>query len=407
MARDDLPSNLFERLAKTPYVNDPYTQLQHLCRMPAARMRTGELVLVGHAEVSEVLRSRSFAKPELPALPLRSVRTLFRMFLMLNDPDHHRLRHAVAPAFSPAAVASRQQAVRAEVEALVGRCTTLEAVSELAYPLPLNLICSWLGARPEDQARIGAWSRTLTAALDSPMPLRPSAALRYARAIATHQSQPVATLRAARSIVAYATRLITDDDHDDTAELLKVLRRAVADGTITIEEAAATWVLLVIAGHETTANLIGNALALLAAHPEQLEVLQANPQLVEGCLDEVLGYESPVPLGIRIATETVHIAGHDLGPGDGAYVLFSMANRDPAVYDNPDRFDITRVATSHLAFGQGSHFCLGAQLARLEAREALSAIAPRMHIGPPAPVHWRQSFATRGVESVSLTLDAA
>jgi cytochrome P450 len=400
----DLPSDFFERLARRPWSNDPHQQLAPLRTRPAHRLKTGELVLVDHASVCEVLRSPSFAKPDLPTVPFKSVRTLFRMFLMLNEPDHLRLRRAIAPAFTPGAIATRKEAVHEELARLLDGRGEIDAVADLGYPLPLNLICGSLGVDRAARARVGTWSQVLMSALDNPIPVRPSAAVRYAGAVAARRSRPIATLNAARGIVGYATDRLEAADEPPGADILLALRAAVAERTMSLDEAAATWVLLVIAGHETTANLIGNSLALLVAHPDQLDLLAAEPHRADACVEEVLRYESPVPLGIRFATEPVSVGGHDLTSGDGAYVLFGMANRDPDVFEDPDRFDITRNTHGHVGLGHGSHFCLGAHLARLEGAATLEAVIPRLRNTTPAPPKWRQSFATRGIQGLPLTL---
>ena len=401
MPTHQLPADFFERLATPALAQDPYPELARLLIDPAPRLRSGEVALGHHRDVERVLRSLTFLKPTLPPVPLPSVRTMLRMFLLLNAPDHPRLRRAVAPLFTPAAVAARRELIEREVERLLHGRTELEVVRELAYPLPLHLICTWLGVRPGDEPRIEEWGKVLLANLDGPVPLGPRDALRYAAAVARRRSRPLATILAIRAMGAYARNLLRGDGD---AEFLTVLRAAVADGTMSEDEAVATWVLLVIAGHETTANLIGNTVHLLLAHPEQLAAVRDDPSLVGAAVEESLRFESPVPMGVRVASEPVSIAGHDLDAGAPVFVVIASANRDPAVFPDPDRFDLFRDATPNIAFGHGAHVCIGAQLARNEAIAAVAAVVGRHPVGTGSPPRWRPTFATRSLDALPVRL---
>ena len=403
MPAHELPADFFERLATPALAQDPYPELRRVHRDPAPRLHSGEVVLGHHADVERVLRSPIFLKPTLPPVPLPSVRTMLRMFLLLNAPDHTRLRRAVAPLFTPAAVSARREFIESEVDRLLRGRTDLDVVRDVAYPLPLHLICTWLGVRPGDEPRVEAWGRVLLANLDGPVPLGPRDALRYAAAVARRRSRPLATVIAIRAMGAYARELLRGDGD---AEFLVVLRAAVADGTMSENEAVANWALLVIAGHETTANLIGNTLHLLLAHPEQLAAVQDDDSLVGAAIEESLRFESPVPMGVRVSSEPVSVAGHDLGVGDPVFVVIAGANRDPAVFTDPDRFDLMRDATSNIAFGHGAHVCIGAQLARTEARAAVSAIVARRPEGTGGPPRWRPTFATRSLEALPVRLSS-
>jgi hypothetical protein len=361
-------------------------------------------VLGHHADVERVLRSPVFLKPSLPRVPLNSVRTMLRMFLLLNAPDHPRLRRAVAPLFTPTAVSARRELIESEVDRLLHGRTELEVVRDLAYPLPLHLISTWLGVRPGDEPRIEAWGRVLLANLDGPVPLSPRDALRYGAAVARRRSRPLATVLAIRAMGAYARDLLRGDGH---AEFLMVLRDAVAAGTMSEDEAVATWALLVIAGHETTANLISNTIHLLLADPVQLAAVQDDASLVDAAVEESLRFESPVPMGVRVPSEPVSVGGHDLDPDDPVFVVIASANRDPAVFTDPDRFDVTRDPTPNIAFGHGAHVCIGAQLARAEASTAVAAIVARHPVSTGGPPRWRPTFATRSLEALPVRLSSS
>ncbi len=400
-----LRSDFFERLARPETAQNPHVLVDALRYVPPPRLRSGELVLARHRDVTDVLRDPRFVKPTLPSLPLRSVQTLFRMFLVLNEPDHGRLRHVVAPWFTPASVGRRRDRVAEVAESLLGPRTEVEVIQEFAYPLPLRLISQWLGVRQGDEARIARWATTLTQALDAPMPLTLSAVPRLLRAVVTRQARPVATLGAARAIVDYARAVVAGGSASEEAEMLLTLRSAWSEGAMSLDEAVATWVLIVIAGHETTANLIGNATYLLLNHRDQLQLINHDPSLVPAAIEETLRYESPVPLSARVATADIDLAATTVAKGTTVFVLLGAANRDPDAFSSPNQFDIRRDASGNVAFGLGSHFCVGAHLARLEAEVAIRAILRR---GPQlfgAPPTWRNTFATRGLATLRARFD--
>lgn len=403
MPARQLPADFFERLATPALAQDPYPELEVLHEDPAPRLRSGEVVIGRHADVQRVLRSSAFLKPTLPPVPLSSVRTMLKMFLLIDGPDHIRLRRAVAPLFTPSVVTARRQLIESEVDRLLHRRTELDVVRDLAYPLPLRLICIWLGVPARDEARIEAWGKVLLANLDGPVPLNLRDALRYAAAVARRRSRPLATIRAIHAMGGYARALLRGDGD---GEFLDALRDAVATGTMSEDEAVATWALLVIAGHETTANLIGNTLHLLLANPDQLAAVQDDASLVASAVEESLRVESPVPMGVRVAAEPISLAGHALEAGDPLFVVIASANRDPEIFTDPGRFDVARGASSNLAFGHGAHVCIGAQLARIEATAAVTALVARHPVRAGQPPRWRPTFATRSLEALPVRLSS-
>jgi len=401
-----LPSDFFERLSRPPGSDDPHAQLARLRVDPPPRLRSGELVLARHADVVGVLRNASFVKPILPSIPIPSVRATMRNFLLLDGPDHTRLRRAVAPLFVPSAVERRRARIVDRAERLLAGRRELDVIEDLAYPLPLGMIADALGVPPEDEARIATWGTALLETLDNPMPLSVGGALRMAKAVVLRRSHPVALMRAIHAIAGYARRRLLADDPPAEADILRALQDALRDDTITLDEAIGTWVLIVIAGHETTANIIGTTLHLLLAHPDQRRLVDDDPALVADAVREALRLESPVPNGIREAAADTTVAGHQVPAGTTVHVLFGAANRDPEVFPEPDRFDIRRAETAHIAFGHGSHFCVGAQLAQLEAEIAVAQVLrrnPRLQAGA-RPV-WRPTFATRGIAALPIELD--
>jgi cytochrome P450 len=272
--------------------------------------------------------------------------------------------------------------------------------------LPLGLICETLGVPPGDEHLIGRWGAALLETLDNPMPLTPRGALRMARAVVLRRSHPVALLRSLRGIASYARDRLDDPDPPPEADVLRTLQAARHDDVMSPDEAVGTWTLMVIAGHETTANLIGTTMHLLLAHQEQRALVDADPGLVPAAVREALRLESPVPLGVRIAERATTVAGVPAPAGTNVVVLFGAANRDPDVFREPARFDVRRDPTGHLAFGLGSHFCVGAQLALVEAEIAVERLLrrrPRLRAG--AIPSWRPTFATRGIACLPVDVD--
>jgi cytochrome P450 len=268
------------------------------------------------------------------------------------------------------------------------------------------MIADALAVPPEDEAQIAAWGAALLETLDNPMPLTIGGALRMAKAVALRRSHPVALLRAIHGLAGYARRRLTTGPVPDQADILRTLRDGASTGELTMDEAIGTWILIVIAGHETTANIIGTTLHLLLAHPEQRALVAADPGLVASAVREALRLESPVPLGVRVAAADTTVAGEPVAKGTSVVVLFGAANRDPDVFDEPDRFDVRRADVGQLAFGHGSHFCVGAQLAQLEAEVAVGALLQRNpRLAPGAQPRWRPTFATRGIAELPVELD--
>lgn len=395
-----LAAGFFRSLAKPPYCDDPHARLEPL-RGTYPKLRTGEVVVTGYADAQAVFGSPVMLKPALPFAPSKSVRTMFKMFLMLNAPDHPRLRRAVMPFFTPNAVARRTDQLNDLAHSLVGDRSEIEVIEDFAYSLPLAMIGSWLGVPTQDHHLIAEWGHVLTAALDAPIPIPPAAIPTFLKACVGREVTPLKTLRGVTAITKYARAKVTDPNAP--GEFLEVLRDAVNEGVMSTEEAVATWVLIVIAGHETTANLIGNCMHLLVSHADQLDAVQQDRALVGNAIEETLRLEGPVPLFTRVASEPVTLGGYDFKKKESVFICMSAANRDPEFFENPTAFDIHRPKHQHLAFGYGSHFCLGAQLARIEAEAAINALLDAgltKREGPPP--RWRGSFATRGLQELHL-----
>jgi hypothetical protein len=278
----------------------------------------------------------------------------------------------VSKAFTARTIARLEPRIRAVTGELLGAATAagqLEVVSQLAYPLPVRIISEMLGVPVEDHPRFAGWSARLANSL------QPGFGIDGAEA----QARAAAAEVASDEFAAYFRELIALRRAHPTEDLLSEMISAEDAGQkLTEDELIATCILLLVAGHETTVGLISNAILALLRHPSQLAVLQDDPSLAAGAVEETLRYDAPVQMTGRIARDGMQIG--NLAVRDGALILLLLAatGRDPNVFADPDTFDIRRGAANHLAFAAGPHFCLGAPLARLEAAIALQEFAARL-----------------------------
>ena len=367
----------------------------------------GAAVLTRYEDVDAVLRDPRFSVDRtrahlFQAFSDRFPRQLllgpdgFRTMLMMDPPDHTRLRHLVNRAFTPRRVEER---LRPRIEALVGELLAplagrgeLDVMREFAEPLPAIVIAELLGVPAQDHRQFKQWSSELLAE-GSARAFEPGAQERTAALFGRLREYM-------RGIVAERRRAPGEDLISGLIEA-QAERDALSEG-----ELISTSLLLLIAGHETTTNLIGNGLLALLRHPDQLARLRREPGLLENAIEELLRYDSPVQATVRIATEDVAIADAVLPKDAVAVVLLGAANRDPAVFPEPDRLDLARENVRHLSFGLGTHFCLGAGLARLEARlafEGLLSRFPRLTLATDAP-EVRPNPFLRGLRSLPVTL---
>jgi len=268
----------------------------------------------------------------------------------------------------------------------------MDVVADLAYPLPVTVICEMLGVPTEDQASIRHWSADVARSLDSIGVITDAEIMARGRT-------------ARRELGEYFRRLLPERRAHPRDDLLSLLIAAEEQGDKLSEgELLATCVLLFIAGHETTVNLIGNGLLALLHHPDQRERLTADPSLLAGAVEELLRYDSPVQRTARITNAELEIDGHKIPRGSLVVAAIGAANRDPAQFPDPDRLDITRPENRHIAFGFGIHFCLGAPLARVEGQIALGTLLRRMpHLALAGTPTWRDSSTLRGLSALPVT----
>lgn len=291
-------------------------------------------------------------------------------FLFLDPPDHTRLRKLVSKAFAPKVVSALQPDIRSLVDGLLDRVAEkgrFEVVEDFAYPLPVAVICRLLGVPLEDEPQFSRASALLAQALD------PFSTITGVPPEVANERQ-----RAGTWLREYFHGLIDRRRSRPGDDLLSGLIAVEESGDqLTEEEIVSTCNLLLIAGHETTVNLIGNAMLAMLRNPDQWTALGADSGRAPSIVEETLRYDPPVQLAGRIALADMVIGGIEVPAGDVMMLLLAGANRDPAEFDRPDVFDPDRKGLRHLGFGRGAHYCLGAPLARLEAGVALSAVTAR------------------------------
>lgn len=305
----------------------------------------------------------SSASGIFPTPPGVDMTQLFLPMLIMSDPPRHtQLRHLVSKAFTPRRIAGVEARIQTLVDDLLDQVSgagTWDFVSGFAGPLPAIVIADMLGVPREDRDRFRTWSTTLI------------------------QSNPIRGefgpgLDAAAALYEYFSTFLAERRAHPRDDLMTALVRAEVDGEhLSEEELLGFCLLLLIAGHETTTNLLSNSAVVLAQHPESRRQLADNPALVPAAVEELLRYDSPVQGLGRTLTRQVDLHGQPMKAGDTVLLLFGSANRDDHAFPDADRFDINRRPERQVAFGRGIHFCLGASLARLEARIALQALLAR------------------------------
>lgn len=290
-------------------------------------------------------------------------------FLFLDPPDHTRLRRLVSKAFSPKVVKSLEPEIATLVDGLLdaaGQSGDVDVVADLAYPLPVAVICRLLGVPLEDEPQFSWASSLLAQGLDPFITFTGTAPGFDER------------LEAGLWLRQYLRGLLERRRAEPADDLMSGLIAVEEAGDqLTEDEIVATCNLLLIAGHETTVNLIANAALAMLRHPDSWAALGGDPGLAGAIVEETLRYDPPVQLVGRVAGEDMTIGEVSIPKGDTMMLLLAAAHRDPDVTPRPDEFDPGRPAVRHLAFGLGPHFCLGAPLARLEATVALAALTRR------------------------------
>ncbi len=389
--------------AAKPKLKHLYTRLRDETPVVRAMLRgiapgACETFLISrYADVSAALKDVRLVKDPLnaglEATPVPALfRPLMRNMLALDDPDHARLKRLVQSAFTPRRVemmsAHARAASTALLDGLAGR-STFDLIREYALPLPVAVISELLGVPERDRRRFARWSGAL---------LRGTSM----KALLTSLPDIIAFLRYLKRLIAMKRAAPKDD-------LVSALVSAEAgdDRKLDSEELAAMIAILLSAGHETTANLIGNGILALIQNPEGAEAVRSDPAIMETGVEELLRYASPVEMStMRDARETLNVAGNEIPRGARVVCLIASANQDERHFQRADQLDLLRSPNRHVSFGEGGHYCLGASLARLEGKIAIPDILmrfPNLRLGTSADrLRWRANPVLTGLERLPL-----
>jgi cytochrome P450 len=384
---------------------DPYRFYDRFrSREPVYRTPLGQWFLTRYEDVALVLRDRRFGRDyERTALARygaewfkeQSLLAMARWILLIDPPDHTRIRALMTQGFS----ARRVEAMRARIQVIadglidrVERRGQMDIVQDFALPLPTAIISELLGIPEEDRPRFIENFR-ITSRLVEPVPMNREELDR-----ANHQ---IVFLEEHFRGLFELRRCEPQDDL-----ITSLVQAESSGGQVSDQEIVANIILLFAAGYETTVNLIGNSLLSLHRYPPELMRLTSTPALLPNAVDELLRYESPVQFTGRQVLEDLEFGGKCMQKDDYVIACVGAANRDPAVFEDPDRLDLGRRNIRHLSFGGGMHFCLGAQLARIEAEIAIGTILrrlPNLRIEGAQYPKWRPTFVWRGLQSLQAT----
>jgi cytochrome P450 len=355
-------------------------------------------------DVTALLKDDRFIKDESNAqikaqkakqrLTPNFLKPIMRNMLMLDGDDHTRLRGLVHKGFTPRIIEDMRVGIETLTNELIDQVAargSMDLIEDFALPIPTTVIAQMLGVPLEDRHKFHQWS---------------------AAVVAAGSGSTFATLRAIPALYAFVNyirglvKLRRAEPQDDLISALIAAQEA--GDQLSEDELVGMIFLMLIAGHETTVNLIGNGTLALLEHPDQLALLRDNPVLAKSAVEELLRFTSPVETADeRFTREDVMIAGVTIPQGSLVYGVIASANRDPQQFDNPDTLDITRANNKHLAFSQGIHYCLGAPLARMEAQIAFNTLLHRLPdltlAAPVASLRWRPAIMLRGLEALPVT----
>lgn len=323
------------------------------------------------------------------------LRVLGSWLLLMDAPEHSRLRKLMNKGFSPAVA----EALRPRVEAIVDRmlepmrhASEADILQDIAYPLPVCVIAEMLGVPETMHEHFIRWSDAVATYLGSPNKTAEQAQLAQEAILAQ---------------VEFFRGAVAERRQKKGSDLISLLLDIEEEGDALKEEALyAQCVMLLGAGHETTRNLIGNGMYTLLRHPQEMAQLRANPELIRTTVEELLRYESPIQFVTRVAREDMEVYSTRVHQGELIVFMLGAANRDPRQFKDPDRLDVKRLNNPHLAFGVGEHFCIGNQLARLEGQIAISKMVqqfPRMRLAAQHP-EWVPNHGFRGLKKLSVVM---
>jgi cytochrome P450 len=386
------------------FIANPYPTYHRLrATMPVWRSPFGRTFLTRYEDAALLMRDKRLGKdyndPEAltrrfgpTAMDEPAVVELSHMMLMRDPPDHTRLRGLVTKVFTARRVEDMRPGIQALTDGLLDKVAAqgeMDAIRDLAFPLPVLVICELLGIPEEDRARFVTATASGAALLNPVPPTREELDHANEGTMATG---------------AYFEGLFELRRKEPRDDLLTLLVQAEEAGDrLTTAELRANVTLLFAAGHETTVNLIGNGLWSMHSNPSQWAAIRDDPGLIPNAIEEVLRHESPVQAVARSVAEPIAFGGQEFAVGELIVALIGAANRDPEVFEDPDRLDVTRERLRPLSFGGGIHFCIGAQLARLEAEIVFATLLRRMpalRLVDPEKPSWRPSFTLRGLTTL-------
>ena len=399
LAGERLRTGVAYRPLAPGFVADPYPLYHRLReRDPIHRsIFANQVVVSRYADVDRILRDHrtfgnDFSKVTSSEGALATRKKLTPSMLAQDPPDHTRLRSLVNRAFTPRQVAGMEDYIRATAHALldkVGEAREFDLMKAFAVPLPTIVIARMIGVPESDLERFKVWSDDLARALEP--------------FLSPEEEQRV--YRADRQFAAYFTAIIEQRWREPRDDLVSRLVEAEEAGDkLTAEETRVMLRLLLTAGNETTTNLIGNGVRALLRHPDQLALLRERPELIPSAVEELLRYDAPVQLDMRVALRDMELGGLAVSEGTMITLLIGSANHDPKRFPEPEQLDITRSDHPNISFGRGIHHCLGAPLARLEGRIALEVLLerfPRLGFGTRPP-KYRPSIVLRGLEHLDV-----
>ena len=381
------------------FVEDPYPTYRRLREEdPVHQSPLGFWVLTRYEDVVSSLRDPRMVKEPIAAFVaarfgLQAPPTGMGLSMLDRDPpDHTRLRGLVSKAFTPRVIEQLRPHIQGIVNRLLDKVEGepgMDLIEQFAYPLPVIVICEMLGVPVADHERFKGWGLDIARGLD---------------AILLPPDSPVAerSMHARHALAAYFRELIAERRAAPRDDMLSGLIAAEEAGDkLTEDELLATCILLLVAGHETTVNLIGNGTLALLRHPEQRKRLQEDPGLITTAVEELLRFDGPVQRTARIPSEDVTFGGKTIGKGEMVMPFIGAADRDPRQFPDPDRLDLGRTDNRHIAFGWGIHFCIGAPLARVEGQIAINTLLKRQpKLALAATPQHRQSLTLRGLTTL-------
>jgi cytochrome P450 len=393
------------------FIANPYPFYHELrSAMPVWNGPDGRIFLTRYEDTANLLRDRRLGKffhdPDLlrrrfgpTALREPAVIELSHMMLMCDPPDHTRLRGLVTKVFTARKMEEMRPFIQSLTDRLLDQVTDqgeMDVIRDLAFPLPMLVICELLGIPEEDRAGFVNGAASGGTLLNPVVPTR---------------EELDRANEGSRTSELYFENLFDLRRREPRDDLLTLLVQAEEAGDrLTTEELRANVSLLFGAGHETTVNLIGNGLLSLHGNPGQWHLLRDNPALVPNAIEEILRYESPVQVVSRVVAEPIRFGDVECPKGASILGLIGAANRDPAEFPDPDRMDVTRERLKPLSFGGGIHFCIGAQLARIEAEVVFSTVLrrlPDLVLPERHQPKWRDSFTLRGLTTLPATWSSA